>query len=44
VELESVDPSQSLEKQVEAVAGRVNEMIMASMDKQKKPGNGVKHF
>jgi signal transduction histidine kinase len=43
VELESVDPSQSLEKQVEAVAGRVNEMIMASMDKQKKPGNGVKH-
>jgi signal transduction histidine kinase len=43
VELESVDPSQSLEKQVEAVAGRVNEMIMASMEKQKKPGNGVKH-
>jgi len=43
VELESVDPSQSLEKQVEAVAGRVNEMIMKSMDKQKKPGNGVKH-
>jgi signal transduction histidine kinase len=43
VELESVDPSQSLEKQVGAVAGRVNGMIMASMDKQKKPGNGVKH-
>src|SRR5882724_2198537 len=43
VELESVDPSQSLEKQVEVVAGRVNEMIMKSMDKQKKPGNGVKH-
>jgi len=43
VELESVDPSQSLEKQVEAVAGRVNEMIMKSMVKQKKPGNGVKH-
>jgi signal transduction histidine kinase len=43
VKLESADPSQSLEKQVEAVAGRVNEMIMASMDKQKKPGNGVKH-
>ena len=43
VELESVDPSQSLEKQVEAVAGRVNEMIMKSTDKRKKPGNGVKH-
>ncbi|HEY1400840.1 MAG TPA: hybrid sensor histidine kinase/response regulator [Terriglobales bacterium] len=45
VEVGSVDPSQSLEKQVEAVAGRVTEMIMARMDKkQKRPGNGVKHF
>jgi signal transduction histidine kinase len=43
VELDSVDPSQSLEKQVEAVAGRVNEMIMTSMDKQERPGNGVKN-
>jgi hypothetical protein len=45
VEIGSVDLSQSLERQVEAVAGRVTEMIMTSMDKkQKRPGNGVKHF
>ncbi len=45
VELGSVDPSQSLEQQVEAVAGRVTEMIMTSMDKkQKSAGNGGKHF
>jgi signal transduction histidine kinase len=45
VGLETVDRNQSLEKQVEAVAGRVTEMIMANMEKkQKRPGNGVKHF
>jgi hypothetical protein len=45
VELGSVDASQSLEKQVDAVAGCVTKMIMTSMGKkQMSPGNGVKHF
>jgi hypothetical protein len=43
VEVGPVDPHQSLEKQVEAVAGRVTDMIMMGMDKKRK-GNGVKHF
>ncbi len=45
VEVGSVDHSQPLEKQVEAVAGRVTKMIMASVgSKQKSPANGVKYF
>ena len=43
VELEPFDSSVSLEMQVARVAGRVTEMIMASMDR-KKPGKGAKHF
>jgi signal transduction histidine kinase len=44
VEIQPVDAPQSLEKQIEAVAGRVTEMIMLSMASTKSPGNGVKHF
>ena len=45
VEVGLVDRDQSLEKQVEAVAERVTEMIMTGMDKKRKrTGNGVKHF
>jgi len=43
VELGLFDSSQSLEMRVERVAGRVTEMIMASIGR-KSPTNGVKHF
>jgi hypothetical protein len=43
VELGLFDSSQSLEMRVERVAGRVTEMIMASIGR-KSPGKGVKHF
>jgi len=44
VQLESVDSTQSLGQQVEAVAVQVTEMIMATMASKKNPGNGVKYF
>jgi signal transduction histidine kinase len=43
LELGLFDSSESLEMRVERVAGRVTEMIMASMSR-KIPGNSVKHF
>jgi hypothetical protein len=44
VELQGLDATRALESQVEAVAGRVTTMIMASMASRKTPGNSVKHF
>jgi hypothetical protein len=43
VELGLLDSSESLEMRVDRVAGRVTEMIMASIGR-KSPGNGVKNF
>jgi len=43
VELGLLDSSESLEMRVERVAGRVTEMIMASIGR-KSPGNGAKNF
>jgi signal transduction histidine kinase len=44
VEHVCTDGSQSLEKQVGAIAERVTEMIIVSMAGKQRPGNGVKHF
>src|SRR5258706_4257432 len=43
LELGLFDSGESLEMRVERVAGRVTEMIMASMSR-KIPGNSGKHF
>ncbi len=44
VEIGAIDSSKSLAGQVEAVAGRVTEMIMLSMANKKNPGNDARHF
>jgi hypothetical protein len=44
VDIGGIEPTLSVDQQVECVAARVNEMIMAKMASKKSPGISIQHF